>query len=53
MFSRLDDLMLLVGVGTIAAGIYLGVGLPLALIFIGAFLTWAGIRYQPPGASNE
>lgn len=53
MFTRLDDLMALVGVTAITAGIYLGVGLPLALIFIGLVFLYAGMRYQPPAPPGE
>ncbi len=54
MYSRLDDLIALVGLCCVLAGVFLWLGLAAALILTGAVLIFVGARLNPAqrAASN-
>lgn len=44
MFSRLDDILALIGAALFLAGVYLWFGLPPALMLAGAILVFVAVR---------
>lgn len=54
MYSRLDDILALIGAGCILAGVYLLVGLAPSLILFGSALVFVGWRIDVARAvTNE
>lgn len=46
MYSRIDDLLALIGFACILAGVYLLLGLPATLILFGGVLVFVGVRLE-------
>ena len=45
--TRLDDIIAFVGFCFLSYGVYLWLGLPAMLIFVGGICVYVGVRYEP------
>ena len=45
--TRLDDIIAFVGFCSLSYGVYLWLGLPATLIFVGGTFVYVGVRYEP------